>query len=365
MESQSSRAAAKNSWLTGMDTAFALDRLDADAADIVGELGAKIGDVVEADELDSGHHGQKGSRYFSLCVVATEPMVRPWKLWSRARNFVPMLLALGAEASGVGASEFQRGLPGFGAAVAEEDAVEAAHLSEAQSEVGGVLVEEEVRRVEQPLALAGDGLLDGGMTIAKRGDTDAAEQIEVVIAVLVAEIDAVAADEELGDCARRCGAAVCSPLPGLMLSSCDHDLRSVVDSCGAEVRQERCGLRRQDANTLYAVSKSLAAGIELGQHAAGDDLLFFDGGNLRQCEPAHHVAVCSFDAGNVGQKDKRVGLGGDGAGGCHLVGVDVVVLAVEAQRNGRDDGNRTHRPDGLEPAADRLRRSRQRSRGRG
>lgn len=28
-----------------------------------------------------GMTGMKGSRYFSFAVVATEPMVRPWKLW--------------------------------------------------------------------------------------------------------------------------------------------------------------------------------------------------------------------------------------------------------------------------------------------
>ena len=54
----------------GMDAALALDGLDADGADFgsgARELCAEVGYVVEADELDAGHDGAKGSRYFSLC----------------------------------------------------------------------------------------------------------------------------------------------------------------------------------------------------------------------------------------------------------------------------------------------------------
>ena len=77
---------------------------------------------------------------------------------------------------------------------------------------------------------------------------------------------------------------------------------------------------------------------------------FLERGDLREREPAHDVAVGAFDAGDVGEEDEGVGLGGDGAGGGHLVGVDVVVLAVEAEGDGGDDGDRAHRPDRFEPA---------------
>ena len=147
------------------------------------------------------------------------------------------VLAFGAQQAGVGAGELERSLPGFGAAVAEEDAVEAADLGEAEGEFGGVLVEEEVRGVEEALRSVRDGFFDGGMGVAEGGDADAAEQIEVVVAVLVAQIDAVAADEEDGvafvgveeQLLLRC-------LDGLQLCSCDHDLRSVVDPGGARGR---------------------------------------------------------------------------------------------------------------------------------
>ena len=142
-----------------------------------------------------GMTGAKGSRYLSLCVVATEPMVRPWKLCSSARNFVPMLLAFGTQHESVGAGELQRGLPGFGAGVAEEDAVEAGEFGEAQGELGGAAVVEEVAGVQQRLRLRGDGGGDGRVVVAERADADAAEQVEVVVAVLVAQVDAFAGDE--------------------------------------------------------------------------------------------------------------------------------------------------------------------------
>ncbi len=135
-----------------------------------------------------------------------------------------------------------------------------------------------------------------------------------------------------------------------MLISCDHDLRSVVDSCGDEIGQKPGRLRGKNSYSFDAVGEGFAAGVELGQHAPGNDLCLFQCGDLREGEPAHDVAVGSLHAGDVGEEDEGVGLGGDGAGGGHLVGVDVVVLAVEAESDGGDDGDGSHGPDGFEPS---------------
>src|SRR6202012_4601360 len=96
-------------------------------------------------------------------------------------------------------------------------------------------------------------------------------------------------------------------------------------------------------------SQGFLAGVELGQHAAGDDGGPFERRDLCKREPSHDGAVRAFDTGDVGEEDESVGLGGDGGGGGHLVGVDVVVLAVEAERNGADDGNGPHLQVGVEP----------------
>ena len=79
----------------------------------------------------------------------------------------------------MGTCKLQRGLPGFGAGVAEEDAVQAADLGEAKGEFGGVLVEEEVGGVEELRRLRGDRVVDGGVAVAERADADAAEQVKV------------------------------------------------------------------------------------------------------------------------------------------------------------------------------------------
>jgi hypothetical protein len=84
-----------------------------------------------------GMTGAKGSRYFSLCVVATEPMVRPWKLFRAPGNLVPTLPFLPLRFSaGVRARQLQRSLPRLGAGVAEEDAVQPADLGQAQRQLG-------------------------------------------------------------------------------------------------------------------------------------------------------------------------------------------------------------------------------------
>jgi hypothetical protein len=97
----------------------------------------------------------------------------------------------------VGTSQLESSLPGFGAAVAQEDAVETADFGEAKSEFGGVLVKKEVRGVEEAFALTVDRFFDGGVSVAQRGDADAAEEIEVVLAILVAEINALSADKQV------------------------------------------------------------------------------------------------------------------------------------------------------------------------
>ena len=57
---------------------------------------------------------------------------------------------------------------------------------------------EEVRGVDEALALGMDPRFDHGVRVAERGDADAAQEIEEVVAVCVAKIDAFSADEEVG-----------------------------------------------------------------------------------------------------------------------------------------------------------------------
>ena len=119
----------------------------------IGELGAQVGDVVEADELDAGHDGREGLAVLFFVGGGDGAHGAAVEAVFEGEEACADVRAFGAEEAGVGAGELERGLPGFGAAVAEEDAVEAADLGEAEGELGGVLVEEEVRGVQQALAL--------------------------------------------------------------------------------------------------------------------------------------------------------------------------------------------------------------------
>ena len=100
-----------------------------------------------------GITGAKGSRYFSLCGGGDRAHGAAVKAVLEREELRADVSCLRAEEAGVGAGQLQRGLPGFGAAVGEEDAVHAADLGEAQGEFGGVLVEEEVRGVDEALRL--------------------------------------------------------------------------------------------------------------------------------------------------------------------------------------------------------------------
>jgi len=106
--------------------------------------------------------------------------------------------ALGAKQPGVGAGEFHRALPGFGAGVREEDAVEAGALRQPLGERGLPLVEVEVGGVDEGAALADDGFDDDRVGVAERVDANAAEQVEVAAALLVDEVHALAPLEEEG-----------------------------------------------------------------------------------------------------------------------------------------------------------------------
>jgi hypothetical protein len=79
-------------------------------------------------------------------------MVRPWKLCSSARNFVPMHAFARSRPAWARAS-FSAASQASVPELQKKTRSRPADLGEAQGELGGVLVVEEVRGVEQALAL--------------------------------------------------------------------------------------------------------------------------------------------------------------------------------------------------------------------
>ena len=96
------------------------------------------------------------------------------------------------------AGQFERAFPGLGATIAKEDAVQAGALGKLQRQLRLALVKEEIRGVDELAALPDDGLFDGRMAVAERVNADAAQQVEIALALLVDEVHTLSASEKNG-----------------------------------------------------------------------------------------------------------------------------------------------------------------------
>jgi len=74
----------------------------------------------------------------------------------------------------VRASQLERALPGLGAGVGKEDAIQAGAFGEPLRQLSLTLVIEEIRDVDERAALLRNGFNDGWMGVAQRIDADAA-----------------------------------------------------------------------------------------------------------------------------------------------------------------------------------------------
>ena len=182
-----------------MDAALALDGLDADGADLVGEFGAEVGDVVEADEVDAGHDGHEGLAVLFFVRggdrahgAAVEAVVEGEEAWCRSCGLRARSRPAWARASLSAAS--QASVPLLQKKTRSRPLISVRRRASSAVCSWKKRFEVWIRR----FALTRDGLFDRGMGVAEGGDADAAEQVEVVVAVLVAQMDALAADEEDG-----------------------------------------------------------------------------------------------------------------------------------------------------------------------
>ena len=94
---------------------------------------------------------------------------------------------------GVLAGELDLAFVGLGAGVGKEDLIKAAVLDDELRGLDGGLIVEVVGAVEDGLRTLLQALDDGGMAVAETVDGDAADEVEVLVAVLVEDVDALAA----------------------------------------------------------------------------------------------------------------------------------------------------------------------------
>ena len=120
---------------------------------------------------------------------------------------------------------------------------------------------------------------------------------------------------------------------------------------------------RPPAKCVRALRRAecLAAGAEFGQHAAADDCVFGERGDLIDSQRITSPSAPRTPGTSV-RKTSALACAAHGAGGGHLVRVDVVILAVEAESHAGEHRHRSPSSRSLQASADRRRRSRRQSR---
>ena len=113
-------------------------------------------------------------------------MVRPWK---------PRMAGDDAGAAGGEAGEFDRGLVGFGAGIAQEDARQAGQIAQALLQLSAAVVVEHLRAGDQRGSLGGDGRGDRRVGVPEVGRALPADAVDVLAAVRIPQARALPAHD--------------------------------------------------------------------------------------------------------------------------------------------------------------------------
>ena len=170
------------------DAGLALDRLEHDRGGLVGDRGGqRVGVAVR-------HEGDVAGQRLERLAVGRLGGER-----ERAHGAAVEAALGGDDVGAAGApGELERGLVGLGAGVGEEHLAGPAGAEQREQLLGELdlrLAGEEVRDVAERLELVGDRLDQRRVGVAERVDGDAAEQVDVLLAVGVPDVGALAADE--------------------------------------------------------------------------------------------------------------------------------------------------------------------------
>ena len=179
------------------NAAFALDGFDENGADLARKFGAQIGDIVEAHELDAGHDGAEGLAIFRLVGcgdgakgTAVEALLEGEKL--RADSSCPHCASRPACARASFSAPSQASVP----VLAKKTRSRPVCSVRRSASSACPSWKKRFETCDERAALTGDGFFNGRMLVAERVDADAAEQVEVAVAVFVDEVNAFAADKE-------------------------------------------------------------------------------------------------------------------------------------------------------------------------
>ena len=145
------------------DSAFALNRLQANGADAAIKLPLEIVNIVEGDKPDSRHQRRKGMPIFFLPGGGQRAEGAAMKGILQRQQTPLGFVAVAVLGAGKGASQLERAFPGLGAAVAEKCFVQTGDLGQPLRQFRLELVEKQIRHVNQPARLPLQRRLNHGM----------------------------------------------------------------------------------------------------------------------------------------------------------------------------------------------------------
>src|SRR5437588_1063010 len=184
----------------GMDTALSLNGFDQDGANGVVEFGFKIGDIVEADKLNSRNHGREGQAIFFRCGD-TDGAKRAAVKRILQRQEAMLLRGSASRLFRSAAKQprqLHRPVNRFCAAVGEEYAPEPGPFSKPARQRALKAVVIEVRKMNGAPDLAANNLHNARMRVAERIDGDAPQKIEIFVSGGVENISAAAMRHDHG-----------------------------------------------------------------------------------------------------------------------------------------------------------------------
>src|ERR1039458_8511245 len=172
--------------------ALALNGFEEDGADFIREFGAQIGYVVELHKLEAGNDRSEGQAVLFLMGGRDGAKSAAVEALLENQEFGSDLPAFLAQDSSVSARQLERGLDGFSARVGKVNAVHAGESGNSLGQIRHLIIEVVVGGIDQRATLPGDGFFNHLAAVAERVDSDAAEQVEIAIAVLVDQMHVLA-----------------------------------------------------------------------------------------------------------------------------------------------------------------------------
>ena len=172
-----------------------------------------------------------------------------------------------------------------------------------------------------------------GMTVTKRTHADAAQQVKIAVAVLIQKMDAFAANKTDGSAIVGSDQQLRFRRANVVQVSCHHHLRALWGSRRANIGQhmppESAGKIRTRCTPPNSASRHAPS---FGSMPPLTTAVRVSSGICFNVSQRITSPSAPRTPGTSVRKHQYVGMASHRAGRCHLVRIDVVVFAIEAER---------------------------------